>query len=215
MRAEIAEIQARAEGRPRGCSRYATASLCSPVIQSATGVPVNNNLVCEPTRVLSLVQQYLAQDVLSGTARWTPTQGSPQAATISPLLANVYLHALDEQMAQSGYRMVRYADDFVVMCESEEAGGQAALAQVREGVERAGLALHPDKTHVGNCLREGEGFEFLGYRFEGGRRYVRRKSLKGFKDKVRRTTRRSRGVSMNQIVAELDPMLRGWFAHFA
>jgi len=164
-------------------------------------------------RVLSLVQQYLEQDVLSGTARWTPTQGSPQGAVISPLLANVYLHALDVEMAQSGYRMVRYADDFVVMCESEEKA-QAALAQVREWVEGAGLALHPDKTHVGNCLREGEGFEFLGYRFEGGRRYVRRKSLKGFKDKIRRTTGRSRGVSMNQIVAELNPLLRGWFAYF-
>lgn len=164
-------------------------------------------------RVLSLIQQFLQQEVLAGLSRWTPTKGSPQGAVVSPLLANLYLHVLDLEMVQSGYRMVRYADDFVVLCESE-AEAQAALLQVQRWVEGAGLALHPDKTHVGNCLRAGEGFEFLGYRFEGGRRYVRRKSLKAFKDKIRSKTVRSRGSSMKQIVAELNPLLRGWLAYF-
>jgi len=116
-------------------------------------------------------------------------------------------------MAQSGCRKVRHAEDFVVSCEREEEA-LAALAQVRDWAGRAALALHPDKRHAGNCLREGEGLELLGYRFEGGRRRVRRKRLPGFEDELRRVSGRSRGVSMNQIVAELNPMLRAWFACF-
>ena len=102
--------------------------------------------------------------------------GTPQGAVISPLLANIYLHRLDRQMKQKGYRMVRYADDFVVLCRTAEEA-QAALDEVRAWVEQNGLKLNADKTHVGDCRQAGQGFEFLGYRFEVGRRWVRRKSL--------------------------------------
>jgi RNA-directed DNA polymerase len=164
-------------------------------------------------RVLDLIERYLGQDILDGLERWSPAAGTPQGAVLSPLLANLYLHPLDRQMAEAGYRMVRYADDFVVLCTSEDQA-RAALEKVRDWVTEAGLTLHPDKTHVGNCLREGGGFEFLGYRFEGGKRGVRKKSLKALKDKVRARTGRSRGDSMSKIVAELNPMLRGWFEYF-
>ncbi len=132
---------------------------------------------------------------------------------ISPLLANLYLHPLDLLMEQSGRRMVRYADDFVILCRTE-AEAQAALRHVAAWVADNGLTLHPDKTRVGDSRQAGQGFEFLGYRFEAGRRLVRKKSLKALKDKVRSRTSRSRGDSLERIIADLNPVLRGWFGYF-
>ena len=164
-------------------------------------------------RVLALLRGWLEQDILHEMKRWTPTQGTPQGAVISPLLANIYLHPLDELMAARGYRMVRYADDFVVLCKSREEAA-AALAEINTWVTANGLRLHPDKTHVGDCRQRGEGFDFLGYRFEAGRRFVREKSLNRFKDRIREKTRRTRGDSLARVIASLNPMLRGWFGYF-
>jgi RNA-directed DNA polymerase len=164
-------------------------------------------------RVLGLLRGWLEQDILRGLEQWTPTEGTPQGAVISPLLANIYLHPLDELMAARGYRMVRYADDFVALCKSHEEA-DAALAEIRAWVADNGLRLHPNKTHVGDCLVAGQGFEFLGYRFEGGRRFVRKKSLTRFKDSIRAKTRRTRGTSLARIIESLNPTLKGWFAYF-
>ena len=164
-------------------------------------------------RVLDLLRLWLGQDILRGLERWTPTAGTPQGAVISPLLANIYLHPLDELMAACGHRMVRYADDFVVLCASREEA-ETALAEIRRWVEENGLRLHPDKTHVGDCRQPGEGFDFLGYRFEAGQRRVREKSLARFKDSIREKTRRTRGDSLTRIIVDLNPMLRGWFGYF-
>ena len=164
-------------------------------------------------KVLNLLRGWLKADILKGLERWTPTQGSPQGAVISPLLANIYLDPLDKLMAGRGYRMVRYADDFVILCRTREAA-DAALAMVREWVTENGLTLHPEKTHVGDCRLPGEGFEFLGYRFEAGKRFVRKKSLNKLKDSIRTKTGRSRGDSLATIIADLNPLLRGWFGYF-
>ena len=164
-------------------------------------------------RILDLLRSWLAQDILRGMERWAPTQGTPQGAVISPLLANIYLHPLDARMAARGYRMVRYADDFVVLCQSREEA-EAALAEVRAFVNDNGLRLHPDKTHVGDCRQTGEGFDFLGYRFEAGRRFVRKKSLARLKDKIREKTKRTRGDSLACVIADLNRTLRGWFGYF-
>ncbi len=164
-------------------------------------------------RLLALLRSWLSQDIVSDMSRWTPTSGTPQGAIISPLLANLYLHPLDQAMTQHGYRMVRYADDFVILCHSEQEARQA-LAHVQEWVTTNGLTLHPDKTHIGDCRQQGQGFDFLGYRFEAGKRWVRKKSLKAFKDKVRSRTRRTEGKSLRQVIALLNPMLRGWFGYF-
>ena len=164
-------------------------------------------------RILGLVRGWLGQDIMQGLQRWTPTEGTPQGAVISPLLANIYLHPLDNLMAARGYRMVRYADDFVVLCKSREQA-DAALAEIRAWVADNGLRLHPDKTRVGDCRQAGEGFDFLGYRFEAGRRFVRKKSLDRLKDKIRDKTRRTRGDSLARIIDDLNPTLRGWFAYF-
>ena len=164
-------------------------------------------------RILDLLRSWLAQDIMRGMERWTPTQGTPQGAVISPLLANIYLHPLDARMAALGYRMVRYADDFVVLCKSREEA-EAALAEVRAFVNDNGLRLHPDKTHVGDCRQIGEGFDFLGYRFEAGRRLVRKKSLTRLKDTIREKTKRTRGDSLACVIADLNRTLRGWFGYF-
>jgi RNA-directed DNA polymerase len=164
-------------------------------------------------RVLSLLRSWLRQDIMAGLQRWTPTEGTPQGAVISPLLANIYLHPLDELMAVRGYRMVRYADDFVVLCKSPEEAA-AALTTIQAWVVENGLRLHPQKTHVGDCRQAGQGFEFLGYRFEAGQRWVRNKSLNRLKDKIRERTRRTCGQSLARVVENLNPILRGWFAYF-
>lgn len=164
-------------------------------------------------RVLGLVSNWLEQDILQGVRRWTPTEGTPQGAVISPLLANIYLHPLDVLMAVRGYRMVRYADDFVVLCRNREEA-EAALVEIRAWVAENGLRLHPSKTHLGDCRQAGQGFEFLGYRFEAGRRFVRKKSLTRFKDRIRERTRRTRGQSLARVIDSLNPMLKGWFGYF-
>lgn len=164
-------------------------------------------------RLLELLAGWLRQDIIKGLERWTPTGGTPQGAVISPLLANLYLHPLDERMSKLGYRMVRYADDFVILCRGAD-HAHVALEEVKAWVEANGLSLHPDKTHIGDCRTAGQGFEFLGYRFEAGKRWVRKKSLQGFKDKIREKTRRTRGDSLARIIAELTPMIRGWYDYF-
>ena len=163
--------------------------------------------------VLELIAGFLKQDIMQEGNCWTPTGGTPQGAVISPLLANIYLHPLDVLMEESGYRMVRYADDFVILCRSREEA-ITALGKVRTWVRENGLTLHPDKTHIGDSRQPGEGFSFLGYRFEAGKRHVRKKSLQRLKEKILEKTRRTRGDSLACIVSDLNPMLKGWFAYF-
>jgi len=165
------------------------------------------------SKLLHLIKSYLKQDIVDDLERWTPETGTPQGAVLSPLLANIYLHPLDQMLTQAGYQSVRYADDFVILCKSQQEA-EIALVKVQEWVEEFRLELHPDKTHLGNCSQKGEGFEFLGYRFEAGRRYVRKKSLMSFRDKVRAKTKRNRPGSLKEIIDDLNPMLRGWFGYF-
>ena len=139
--------------------------------------------------------------------------GFAQGSVVSPLLANIYLDPLDALMAERGYRMVRYADDFVILCRSREEA-DAALVEVRAWVSENGLTLHPSKTHVGDCRQPGQGFEFLGYRLEAGLRLVRKKSLDKLKDSIRAKTGRNRGDSLACVIADLNRVLRGWFGYF-
>lgn len=163
------------------------------------------------SRVLGLVEAYLRQGVLDGLKEWTPEEGTPQGAVISPLLANIYLNPLDHLVAETGFQMVRYADDFVILCRTPEEA-ERVLATVRQWVEANGLTLHPTKTKVVDSRTEH--FDFLGYRFRGTIRLPRDKSLKKFKDAVRAKTRRAHGHSLERICTTLNPQLRGWFAYF-
>jgi RNA-directed DNA polymerase len=163
--------------------------------------------------VLELVGRFLKQDIMEDMKQWTPISGSPQGAVISPLLANIYLHELDVEMREAGLVMVRYADDAVVLCRSREEA-ESALARMRAWVSANGLTLHPDKTHVGDCRVGGQGFEFLGYRFEAGQRWVRKKSLMSLRDKIRIKTKRNAGNSIGSVIASLNPTLKGWYGYF-
>ncbi|WP_406699917.1 group II intron reverse transcriptase/maturase [Singulisphaera sp. Ch08] len=162
-------------------------------------------------KVLSLIDAFLRQGVLDGLAEWTPEQGTPQGAVISPLLSNIYLDPLDHLMAERNFEMVRYADDFVILCRTA-ADAATALDVIRRWTAEAGLTLHPTKTRVIDATSEP--FDFLGYRFEGGTRRPRPKSLEKFKETVRAKTSRSAGDSLSTIIATLNPTLRGWFEYF-
>lgn len=164
-------------------------------------------------RVLKLMEGFLKADIMEGLDRWTPIQGSPQGAVMSPLLSNLYLHPLDEEITGRGYRMIRYADDFIILCESR-AEALEVLDAVARWMEVHGLKLHAEKTQIGNCTEKGQGFEFLGYRFEQGRRMVRKKSWKSVRDRIREKTKRTCGKSIEKVIEELNPMLRGWFGYF-
>jgi RNA-directed DNA polymerase len=162
-------------------------------------------------RILKLVESFLGQSVLEDTREWVPEQGTPQGAVISPLLSNIYLDPLDHLMAGRGFEMVRYADDFVVLCrDPREAAG--ALAVVRDWTGKAGLTLHPTKTRLVDARTDG--FDFLGYHFERDRRWPRKKSLEKFKDAIRAKTGRTVGKGLPMVIADINPTLRGWFGYF-
>jgi RNA-directed DNA polymerase len=164
-------------------------------------------------RVLALVESFLRAGVLEEAKDWQPTErGTPQGGVISPLLANVYLNPLDHQMAQACWEMVRYADDFVILCRSE-GEAQSALAAVRTWVSEAGLTLHPEKTRIVDATQRG-GFDFLGYHFERGMKWPREKSLKKLKERLRQKTPRLSGRSLAAIVADVNRSLRGWYGYF-
>jgi RNA-directed DNA polymerase len=164
-------------------------------------------------RVLALVESFLRAGVLEAGKGWKPTEtGTPQGGPLSPMLANLYLNSLDHLMRETGWEMVRYADDFVILCRSQ-AEAQEALELVKAWVAEAGLTLHPEKTRVVNAAQLG-GFDFLGYHFERGMRWPRKKSLAKLKDRVRTQTSRLDGRSLKEIVAGVNRTLRGWYGYF-
>jgi RNA-directed DNA polymerase len=165
------------------------------------------------SRVVALIEGFLKQQILEDLTYWTPENGTPQGAVISPLLSNVYLHEVDKSVKAAGYEMVRYADDFVILCTSRQEATEALRFATELTAER-GLILHSDKTSVVATREAGQGFDFLGYHFENGTRWPRKKSLKKFKDTIRRKTRRSNGRSMAAIIEEVNKTSIGWFGYF-
>jgi RNA-directed DNA polymerase len=162
-------------------------------------------------RVLKLIESYLEQGILEELRTWTPETGVPQGAVLSPVLANLYLNTLDHQMAAQGYEMVRYADDFVVLCRTLEEA-EAALTAIRTWVEAAGLILHPTKTQIVDA--RAKSFAFLGYTFRGQLRFPRDKSHQKIADRIRELTPRKSGRSMDDIIQRINPVIRGWFTYF-
>jgi RNA-directed DNA polymerase len=133
-------------------------------------------------------------------------------AVISPLLANVYLHRLDQEMQRAGFRFVRYADDFIVTANRR---WKVRLADqlVRSVLDDVGLSLNEDKTGVRNLNRDE--IDFLGFSFYAGRFLrPRERALAAFKDRIRHLTRRKRGLSLQAIITSLNPVIRGWGIYF-
>jgi RNA-directed DNA polymerase len=167
-------------------------------------------------RMLGLIETFLKAGVMDGLEKWEPEAGAPQGAVLSPLLSNIYLNPLDHRMAAQGIEMVRYADDFVILCRSRTEAEQA-LTVVRQWCEAEGLTLHPTKTKIVDVRTEG--FDFLGYRFATTRqgklaRWPRKKSLDKLKDTLRVKTKRTDGRSLRCIIADVNRTLRGWFGYF-
>ncbi len=163
-------------------------------------------------RVLKLLEAYRTQGVWEEMNLWTPEAGTPQGAVISPLLSHIYLDALDHEMAGKGFEMVRYADDFVVLC-GTEGEAQQALEAVQRWTGKAGLTRHPIKTRIVDALQAG-GFDFLGYHFEQGRKWPRRKSQRKFRDTIRAKTRRTHGQSLAATIVDLNRTRVGGFGYF-
>lgn len=162
-------------------------------------------------RMLKLIESFLKTNIMEGLDQWTPMAGAPQGAVLSPLLSNIYLNPLDHLLAGKGYEMVRYADDFVILCKSKEQA-EAALAQVKQWTAAAGLSLHPEKTRLIDTAAEA--FEFLGFRFYKGRRDPRHKSKLKLRETIRQQTRRCSGVSLQTTINRINPVLRGWYGYF-
>lgn len=162
--------------------------------------------------VLGLIEAYLKQPILEELKQWTPEGGTPQGAIISPLLANIYLNPLDHAMEAAGYKMTRYADDFVVQCQTE-AEAREALRLIAAWVEANGLRLHPEKTRIVDATQKG-GFDFLGYHFEREMKWPSRKSEAKFRRSILRKTHRNNGHSMARIIEEVNQSVRGWFEYF-
>jgi RNA-directed DNA polymerase len=162
-------------------------------------------------KVLTLIESFLKAGIMDGLREWTPEAGAPQGAVLSPLLSNIYLNPLDHLMVQEGFEMVRYADDLVILCRTEEEA-RRALARIQQWTTDAGLTLHPTKTRLVDARIEG--FDFLGYHFRGRLRLPRKKSEQKFKDTIRDKTKRANGHSLATIVADLNQTLRGWFVYF-
>lgn len=163
-------------------------------------------------KVIEVLKAFLTQKVMETAKSWTPEGGTPQGAVISPLLSNIYLDPLDHAMVRSGVEMVRYADDFVILCRSK-AEAEQTLEQVRKWTVSAGLTLHPVKTRIVDATERG-GFDFLGYHFERGTRWPRKKSLDKLKDTIRAKTKRTNGHSLQAIITDVNRTVIGWFQYF-
>lgn len=169
-------------------------------------------------RVLELLGAFLTQEIFEALRHWTPEEGCPQGAVISPLLANIYLNPLDHRMEAAGFVMIRYADDLVVLCKSEQEA-RRAWQLLAEWMESVGLELHPEKTRLVDL--NGDGFDFLGYHFQAGKpglprlvKWPRKKSLQKLRANLKPLTKRANGRSLDAIIRLVNPKLRGWFGYY-
>lgn len=162
-------------------------------------------------KLLKLIRRFVEADIVEEMKRWKPEEGTPQGAVLSPLLANIYLHRFDLEMARAGFETVRYADDFVVLGRTREEA-EAALLKAAEVLGEMGLDLHPEKTRVVDARQDR--FQFLGYQFWPGGREPRNSSRDKLYDRIRAKTPRNNGHSMREIVRRLNRTLKGWYAYF-
>ncbi len=166
-------------------------------------------------KLLALVNLYLKQGVMEigVDEAWESeiSEGTPQGSVISPLLANIALHGMDLMCEEHGYELVRYADDFVILCSSKEEA-ELALEDVKAWVDAAGLKLHPDKTRIVD-FGSGESFEFLGYDFRNDQVDPRSKSVQNLRNKIRELTPQS-GGKLSEIIAKLNSVFKGWYHYF-
>ena len=162
--------------------------------------------------VIEIIKSWLTMGVMKD-GEYIPTgKGTPQGGVISPLLANIFLHEFDKVMVERGYKLVRFADDFVVMTKSKRKAKRAYEVVKEIITEKLKLELHPEKTVITNF---GEGFVFLGFEFIAWRyKRPRKKSLEKFKDNVRKVTKRNQPWKVESIIKRLNAKIYGWANYF-
>jgi RNA-directed DNA polymerase len=160
--------------------------------------------------ILTLIWKFLAAGVMENGVFKPTTIGTPQGGVISPLLANIVLNKLDGALEKAGYRFVRYADDFVVVCKTR-AQADAALELVAKVMTDLELSLSPEKTKIASY---GKGYDFLGFRLSSRSRTMRTKSEEKFKDKIREITRRCNNLDAD-VILKLNRVIRGTANYFA
>jgi len=177
-------------------------------------------------RVLGLVEAILKAGCYAEGKKLPTEQGTPQGGVISPLLSNILLTPFDCEMRRRGYRVTRWADDWVVTCKTRSEAN-AAVITAKKVLGELGVELHPEKTRI---VHVRAGFEFLGYKIKKGSRplqlppekicsgvvggglyaYPREKSVKHFMEQIRKRTRRKAPVSVSELIEQLNPVIRGW-----
>jgi RNA-directed DNA polymerase len=167
--------------------------------------------VIDDPEVIGLIRRWLQAGVLTESGLVARGSGTPQGGVISPLLANIYLHRLDVEVRAAGFRLIRYADDFVILADRRWKA-EAADRLVRSILSDIGLEVAEAKSGI---VAVRDGFEFLGFRFYGRFLQPRPRALTGFKDRVRQLTRRKAGISLAETINRLNPTLRGWGNYFA
>ena len=166
--------------------------------------------VVDDPEVIGLIRRWLKAGVLTDRGVEPREAGTPQGGVISPLLANIYLHRLDVEVRAAGFRLIRYADDFVILADRRWKA-QAADRLVRHILADIGLQVAEAKSGV---VAVRDGFEFLGFQFKGRFLRPRSRALTRFKDEVRARTRRLAPVSLSVMIQDLNPVIRGWGNYF-
>ncbi|MDY0404389.1 group II intron reverse transcriptase/maturase [Virgibacillus sp. 179-BFC.A HS] len=163
--------------------------------------------------VIRLINQFLKAGVMEGELYEDTPQGAPQGGVLSPLLSNIYLHQLDQLMTKRGHRIVRFADDFIILCKSQK-GATRVMKSVTKYLESGlGLTVHPTKTKVVHARYEP--FTFLGYEFIGNIRRIDPKKEAKFKKRIKEITKRNQTVDIQILIeTKLNPYIRGWANYF-
>lgn len=161
--------------------------------------------------ILKLIKQFLGSGVMVGEHWEASETGSPQGGVISPLLANIYLDAFDQEMKRRGHRIVRYADDILILCKSRAAAENALLSATKLLERELKLTVNRDKTHIAHS---DDGIRFLGVKIGTQYTRVQEKKLKDFKQKVKQLTRRGSGGNLAIAISRLNPVLRGFANYF-
>ena len=161
-------------------------------------------------RVLDLFEAFLMAGVMEDGEVTVPAAGTPQGGVVSAWLSNLVLDDLDKALHRAGFRHVRYADDFVVLCQSRE-DARKALTLVTEGLDALKLQLHETKTRLSDAWK---GFEFLRFRIKANHVSVSSRAIERFKERIRWLTRRQQGRNVEAVFHRLEPVIRGWVGYF-
>ena len=161
--------------------------------------------------ILALLEKFLKSGVMTGQGWQKSEIGSPQGGVISPLIANVYLDSFDQHMMERGHRIIRYADDILILCQSKSAAGNA-LKQASSYLENdLRLTVNQEKTHISHSLK---GVKFLGVSIHSHFTRIQTAKIKSFKGKVKAMTRRNSPVNLAQVIKDLNLVLRGFANYF-